>query len=159
MQVVLGVVCSIATCDVFSATLEGGATLNGKPISVSQNGFERSILCTALSLYKKEYAKACADVIFEAYMQCNDVRRFGSCALELCYIAAGRCELYFEMRLFPWDYAAASLILTEAGGVIRSLNDEEAPLDRPTLLVAANNQENYKKLSSIVNKHIKVLPY
>jgi myo-inositol-1(or 4)-monophosphatase len=63
------------------------------------------------------------------------------------------------MRLFPWDYAAASLILSEAGGVIRSLNDEEAPLDRPTLLVAANNQENYKKLSSIVNKHIKVLPY
>ena len=158
-KVVLGVVCDIYSGDIYSATLGGGAFLNGRPISVSANSFERSILCTAMSLYKKEHAKVCSDIIYDAYMQCNDVRRFGSCALELCYLACGKCDLYFEIRVFPWDYAAGYLIIREAGGVISGLANEALDLSTPTIVIAANSTDNHAKLSCIVNKHLPIKPY
>lgn len=158
-QAVLGVVCGILTGDVYAATLGGGSTLNGEPINVSSNDFESSILCTAMSVYKKEYARVCADIIFETYMQCNDVRRFGTCALELCYIASGKCDIYFELRVFPWDYAAGYLILKEAGGIIHGLSDSELDFSCPSVIVGANNRENYERLSLIVNKHLPTTPY
>ena len=156
---ILGVVCGIFSGDVYSATLGGGAALNGIPISASKRSFKNGILCTAMSLYKKDLAKVCSDIIYEAYMECNDIRRFGSCAMELCYLAAGRCDLYFEIRLFPWDYAAASVVLREAGGYIGGLDDDALALDRPALTVAANSAENYAHLRSLVKKHIQKLPY
>lgn len=155
----VGVVKAIFGEEIFSAVKGSGAFLNGRPISVSKKEFNNGLLCTAMSLYKKEHAKVCSDIIFEAYTECNDVRRFGSCAMELCYMAAGRCELYFEIRVFPWDFAAALLILREAGGVARGLGDEEPPFHRPTVLIGANNEENYRKLADIVNKHLHFTPY
>lgn len=158
-RVVLGVVCSIGSGDLYSATLGGGARLNGSEIFTSKKDFASSMLCTAMSLYRKEYAKLCSDIIFDIYMRSNDLRRFGSCALELCYIAAGRCELYFEMRVFPWDYAAGYLILKEAGGVIGGLGGEELDFSRPSVVIAANNVENYETITNIVSKHLKKTPY
>ena len=158
-QAVLGAVYSIFTGEVFSAIRGGGARCNGEAIKVSKRDFSAGILCTAMCVYNKKLAKMCSDVIYDAYMECNDVRRFGTCALELCYIAAGRCDLYFEMRVFPWDYAAGYLILSEAGGVLKAFRGEELDFLRPTMLVGANNVENYKKLDGIVSKHIDALPY
>ena len=158
-RVVLGVVRSIFREECYSALLGGGAWLNGQPIRVSARRFEEGMLCTAMSLYKKEHAKACSDIIYEAYMQCNDIRRFGSCAMELCYMAAGRCELYFEIRVFPWDYAAALLILTEAGGIARELADRELDFKGPTVMIGANSRESYDRLAEIVNRHIISTPY
>lgn len=158
-EAVLGVVHTIFRGDTFSAVAGGGAALNGKPISVSQNSFEKGILCTAMSLYNKSLAADCDKIIYEAYMQCNDVRRFGSCAVELCYLAAGKCDLFFEMRVFPWDCAAGYLILKEAGGVLCGFNGEELTFDKPTLLVGANSTENYQKLNAIVLKHLDKIPY
>ncbi len=112
-----------------------------------------------MSLYRKEYAEICRDIIFDVYNKCNDFRRFGSCALELCYLAAGKCDLYFEIRVFPWDYAASYLILKEAGGVLKGLNGENLSYDKPTVLVGANNLENYEKLNDIIKKYLKELPY
>ena len=129
--------------------------MNGTPIFVSDKKFENGILCTAMSLYKKELANQCSKIIYEIYMQCNDFRRFGSCALELCYLAAGMCDLYFEIRVFPWDYAAASLILSEAGGVVSSLDGDKLSFDKPTLLLGANNYDNHIRLKKIVAKYIK----
>ena len=155
----MGVVKTIGRDECFSAVAGGGAFLNGKPIRVSKRGFENGLLCTAMCLYKKEHAKVCSDIIFDAYLKCNDVRRFGSCALELCYMAAGRCELFFELRVFPWDFAAAYLILLEAGGVARGLGDSTLTFTKPTVLVGANNEENYRKLSNIVNGYLHSTPY
>ena len=87
-------------------------------------------------------------------MQCNDLRRFGAAAPELCYLAMGRCELYFEYCLSPWDYAAASLILMEAGGVISNLHADFPSLSEPSGILAANNTQNLAKLQSIVDKHL-----
>jgi myo-inositol-1(or 4)-monophosphatase len=158
-RVVLGVVCSIGSGDVYSATLGGGARLNGSEIFTSKKDFASSMLCTAMSLYRKEYAKLCSDIIFDIYMRSNDLRRFGSCALELCYIAAGRCELYFEMRVFPWDHAAGGLILQEAGGMVSGLEGAPLLFDRTTPVIAANNAQNHEKLCKIIKKHVPCVPY
>ena len=150
---VLGVVHNIFLNECFSATINLGARLNGETVKVSNNPFEKGILCTAMSLYKKDLAKKCSDIIYDLYMKCNDYRRFGSCAIELCYLACGRCDLYFEIRVFPWDYAGAYMILKEAGGVIKGIDLNELSFDRPTPVIAANNFENLEVINETVNKY------
>ena len=126
-----------------------------KQLHVSERPFSECIMFTALSLYHKEYARISSEVIYDVFMQCNDIRRFGSAASELCYLAKGVCELFFEYILSPWDFAAASLILEEAGGVLCDL--EGNPLDhtKPSGILAANSQENLDRLIAIVKKKIK----
>lgn len=158
-QAVVGVVYNPFANELFSAHKGGGARLNGKSIHVSSRSFDSALFCTAMSLYKKELAALCNDIICETYALCNDFRRFGSCALELCYLAAGRCDIYFEIRVFPWDYAGAAVVLSEAGGVLCGYNGKEPCFDGPTPLIAANNPENLDTLNQIVNKYMKNIPY
>ena len=149
------------TDELFTAERGKGTFLHhprgGRPaqqLHVSERPFSDSIMFTALSLYHKEYAPVCSDIILETFMQCNDVRRFGSAASELCYLALGKCELFFEYVLSPWDFAAASLILEEAGGTLCNL--EGAPLDftKPSGILAANNKENLARLAQIVSQRL-----
>lgn len=149
----MGVVYVPRADELFYAEKGKGAYLNGKRIHVSDRTFDNAVLCTALPVYHKEYAELCSRIILEAFGQCNDIRRFGACAPELCYVAMGRCELYFEYLLSPWDYAAASLILSEAGGVISSANGSSLCLTKPTGVVAANNRANHQQLLDIVAKY------
>lgn len=155
---ILGVVCNILTGDVYTATAGEGAKKNGKAIFVSDRAFPDALFCTAMSTYRKEMAGVCNDIIMDAYMQCNDVRRFGAAALELCYLAEGRCELYFEIRIYPWDYAAAGLILKEAGGVVSGFDGTQIPYNRPSTIIGANSVESHKKLCEIVWKHLEKDP-
>ena len=67
-----------------------------------------------------------------------DVRRSGSAALDLCTIAAGRAELFFELVLSPWDYAAGGLIVTEAGGIVSDCDGQPLAYDRPCSVLARN---------------------
>ncbi len=107
---IFGAVINIFTGDIYTAVAGEGAKKNGKSIFVSSRSFKDALFCTAMSTYRKDMAGVCNDIILDAYMQCNDVRRFGAAALELCYLAEGRCELYFEIRIFPWDYAAGLIL-------------------------------------------------
>ena len=136
-----------------------GAYLNGKRLQVSSRPFSDAIFCTAMSTYRKEFAKACSDIIFDVYMRSNDVRRFGSAAIELCLLAAGHMELYFEMRLQPWDYAAASLILSEAGGVSCGFDGKPMSLHEPSMTIAANCESSLQDLLRVVHKYVPELPY
>lgn len=157
--IILGVVYSPARKEMYTAEKGKGAFCNGKPIHVSGRNFENSLFCTAMSTYRKEYAEICNNVIMDTYRQCNDVRRFGSAAIELCFLARGFIELYFEFRLQPWDYAAALLILTEAGGYIRNLDSFLPRLDGPDLVCAANSEDSMNRLSDIIRNHISGIPY
>lgn len=150
----MGVVCVPWAQEMFSATKGGGAFCNGRPIHVSQRVFADGILCTALPIYHKEYAGVCAEIIRKAFMRCNDIRRMGACAPELCYVAMGRCDMYFEYLLSPWDYAAASLILEEAGGCIVGRDGQPVTLDEPGGVVAANNRDNLNQLLDIVRESV-----
>lgn len=151
-DMLMGVVYIPRTEELFHAEKGKGAYLNGRRIHVSERTFDNAVLCTALPVYYKRYADACSEIILEAFGKCNDIRRFGACAPELCYLAMGRCELYFEYLLSPWDYAAASLIVTEAGGVISSANGGRLRLTQPSGVIAANSMSNYEQMLGIVSK-------
>lgn len=153
-EIQMGVVYIPRTNELFHAERGKGAYLNGIRIHVSERPFANAVLCTALPVYHKEHASVCSEIIVEAFANCNDIRRFGACAPELCYVAMGRCELYFEYILSPWDYAAASLIVTEAGGVISSINGNKVSLTRPTGVIAANNMANHRQMLEIVASKI-----
>ncbi len=154
-----GVVYNPYRDELFSAEMGKGAFLNGKKIEVSSRDFAHGHLCSAMSLYKKEYAPPCFRIIEKVYAESDDLRRLGSAAYELCMLAAGRVELYFEIRLSPWDAAAAYPIITEAGGFIECLHQEGFPVDRPFPLIAANSKESFSRLKEIVLSEIPVMPY
>lgn len=155
----LGVVYVSSRDEMYKAETGKGAYLNEKQIHVSNRTYKEALLCTAASTYRKEYAKTCFDIIEEVHYQTNDFRRFGTCAAELCYLAAGKCELYFEFRIQPWDYAGGYAILKEAGGILTDLNDRELTFDRPVLLIGANSKENHRKLSETISKYVSEKPY
>ncbi len=155
----IGVVFNPFTDELFYAEKGNGAYLGDKKIHVSNRGLKSACFFTAWSTYKKELARACFEISEEVYYDTCDIRRLGVCALELCYMAAGRGELYFEIRLFPWDFAAAQLILTEAGGYVGTIDYDEPVYTRPQPLVAANTKENFDYLMKKVKKYIPHIPY
>ena len=83
----------------------------------------------------------------------------------MCYLAVGRVDLYFEIRLYPWDFAAAAVIIREAGGVINTVRwgngkaelSDDLILDVPSPILIANSRANLEKLGSIVTKHMATL--
>ena len=158
-EVVAGVVYAPRLGEMYAAEKGKGATCNGRPIHVSDKPFRQGIICTAMSTYHKEFATPCRDIMTDVFMQANDFRRFGSAAVELCFIAAGRADLYFEMRLMPWDYAAAGFILCEAGGCICNLSGEWPSLTRADITIAANSEASLEHLAGIVRKHVPEKPY
>ena len=156
---VLGVVYNPFTDDLFWAAKGKGAYWNGKPLAVSRRDLGHAVIFTAFSVYEKKFAPQCMEVLRRLYPVCDDFRRLGAASLELCYLAAGRAELYFEMRLFPWDWAAAAVILREAGGVIGTIPGERLLHDAPCLVLAANHAENFRVLQETVASVIPVRPY
>lgn len=155
----IGVVYNPSSDELFTAQIGKGAALNGKPIHVSDRPLKNACFFTAWSTYKKEFAKACFDISQDVYYDTCDIRRLGVCALELCYLAAGRGELYFEIRVFPWDFAAAQLIVTEAGGTIGTIGFAAPIYTRPQPILAANTKENFDYLAEKVTKYVPTIPY
>ena len=110
-------------------------------------------------IYNKDLAHYCRDIIYDLYLDCCDFRRTGSAAVELCLMAAGFVDLYFEMRLLPWDYAAAALILREAGGTVVGFDGNAPALMAPSMVIAANSAASCQRILDTVHKHLSALPY
>ncbi len=117
-EAVLGVICDPYRDEVFSALRGRGAFCNGAPVHVTAAPLERTLAIVGTSPYYPELADVSFAVARRLFDSSLDIRRSGSSALDLCHVAAGRAGCFFEGRLSPWDYAAGSLILQEAGGVV-----------------------------------------
>jgi myo-inositol-1(or 4)-monophosphatase len=116
---VLGVILDPVRDELFSAEKAGGAFLNGSPIRVSGIcSMENSLVATGFPFRRKEMLDIYLRAFKRVFMRVSGMRRAGSAALDLAYLAAGRCEGFFELGLSPWDIAAGSLIVKEAGGVV-----------------------------------------
>jgi myo-inositol-1(or 4)-monophosphatase len=135
-EVELGVVCNPFSGELFAAERGRGATLNGKPIHAETCAVEDCVLGVGTTPYLREYADASFRIARGLYDRCLDLRRFGAAALELCSLAAGRLGGYFECVLWPWDYAAGSLIASEAGAVVTDLTGAPLRFDRRCSLAA-----------------------
>ena len=115
---VLGAVYQPYADELFFAEKGRGATLNGQPIHVADTPFENALVGFGTSPYNEELAEVSMQLALTCLRRCADVRRTGSAALDLAYVACGRMDAFFELILRPWDYAAGSLLVTEAGGKI-----------------------------------------
>lgn len=118
MERIFGLVYNPFTDEMFTAQKDKGAYLNGKRIRVSDDPLERGVVLFGTAPYYEGLPKLAFDKAFSFMDKCIDVRRMGSAELDLCYVACGRAELYFEPFIQPWDYAAGSLIVEEAGGKV-----------------------------------------
>ena len=137
-EVVLGVVYNPFREEVFSATRGMGSRCNGGRIRCSGRAdLGHSLAIFGSSPYEKvERADALFDSLKRLYLHTEDLRRGGSAAIDLCRVAAGRAELYFEYNLKPWDYAAGQLIIREAGGVCTTMDGGRlCPLENADILV------------------------
>lgn len=111
----VGVVYNPAADELYEARLGGGAFCNRQPINASTCDQVSSALVATGFGYQAERRKAQAAVIASLLPEVRDIRRFGSAALDLCAVASGRVDAYFEAGLNVWDFAAGWLIATEAG--------------------------------------------
>ncbi len=116
-EVILGLVDDPIRCERFSAIRQQGATLNGLPIRTSTaNELDKSLLATGFPYDQRDHADFYLRY-FRAFMtRSQGIRRGGSAALDLCYVACGRLDGFWELKLKPWDTAAGALIVSEAGG-------------------------------------------
>lgn len=116
-ELVLGVVYELGQDEMFSAWKGGGAFLNGQPISVSRNKeLKDCLLATGFPYYDFGRMDGFLDLLKLFFEKTRGVRRLGSAATDLAYVACGRFDGFFEYGLSPWDVAAGALIVNEAGG-------------------------------------------
>ena len=115
-----------------------GAYCNEKRIHVSEQPLSNGVVLFGSSPYDADLAKKSFEMAYTYFTQALDIRRSGSAALDLCAIAAGRAELYFELILSPWDYAAGMLIVQEAGGIVTTVDGEKPVLNRRCSILARN---------------------
>ena len=134
----LGVVYNPYLDELFAAQRGCGAFCNGRPIHVSDVPLAEGIAALGTTPYDHRYADWTFALARQVFERCLDLRRTASACLDLCYVAAGRMDCYFECMLSPWDYAAGSLILQEAGGMVTDLDGNALPLDRKSSLAAGN---------------------
>ena len=148
-EVIVGVVYDPLRDELFSASKDKGSYLNGKRISVSSiKSLRRSLLATGFPYSLGKLLQRNMDNFKRFILKSQAVRRAGSAALDLCYVAAGRFDGFWELGLHPWDTAAGVLIVQEAGGKVTTFNNKQF---NPFLkeIVATNR--------SLHNKIIKVL--
>ncbi len=137
-ETLFGAVYSLADDELFYAAAGCGAYLNGKSIHVSGNTFERSLVCIGTASHDYDLLNNTFLIARDMCQAAEDVRRSGSAALDICNVACGRAEVFYEMRLFSWDYAAAALILQEAGGWVSDFYGSSLNYENITSLLATN---------------------
>ena len=138
-EVVAGVVYNPYLDEAFYAIKGQGAYCNDKKISVSSQPLSNGLVLFGSAPYDKELFPRTMEILSGYFNKALDIRRCGSAALDLCYVACGRAELYFELVVSPWDFAAGKLIVEEAGGVVTTLDGEPLSFDGKTSILAKNN--------------------
>jgi myo-inositol-1(or 4)-monophosphatase len=124
-SMIVGVVYDPLRDETFCAQRDKGATLNGTPIHVSSvSSLGRSLLLTGFPYDRRQRSEFYLR-FYQAFMlRTQGVRRSGCASLDLCYVAAGRADGFWEWRLYPWDTAAGGLIVEEAGGRMSDFSDD-----------------------------------
>jgi myo-inositol-1(or 4)-monophosphatase len=122
----------------YDAVKGGGARCDGRPIHVSARAPEQAIIATGFPFRHKELLPEHLAVFEPALVRFEDVRRVGAASLDLCWVAQGTFDGYFELRLGPWDVAAGALVVREAGGVVTDWSADPADWLASGNIVAAS---------------------
>ncbi len=118
-EIILGVVYEVAQDECFWAYKNGGAYLNGQKVQVSQRkNLSESLIATGFPIYNFSRLDSYLQVFTHLMKNTHGIRRIGAAAADLCYLACGRVDAFFEYNLNAWDVAAGALIVKEAGGQV-----------------------------------------
>lgn len=146
-ELVAGVIFAPAMGECFVAERGGGARLNDRPIAVSHIGRVADAM-TCTGFHPADFARNARQ--FEAVSaRAQAVRRDGSAALDLAYVACGRFDAFWEFDLSPWDVAAGTLIVTESGGRVTKVDGGQAALDARSVL--ASNRRIHAELQAVLS--------
>jgi myo-inositol-1(or 4)-monophosphatase len=152
-EVIVGVVYDPMRDELFTALKGEGASLNGKAIRVSRaESLMQSLLATGFPYDRKVCERNNLGYFHELLMASQEVRRDGSAALDLCFVACGRFDGFWELKLQPWDVAAGSLIVREAGGTVTDFTGTGFSLHAGELV--ASNGRIHEKMVDVLRKEI-----
>ena len=130
--------------ELYEAKIGKGAYLNGKKLEVSkEEDFQKALIATGFPYSSGTNSDDLNDVIKklkDILPLCQDIRRLGSASIDLCMVAKGTFEGYYEMNLKAWDVSAGILILTEAGGTVSTIDGSEYKLFEDKYIVATNGK-------------------
>lgn len=147
-EIVMGSVYNPMMNEFFFAKKDGGAFLNDSPISVSKNSdFNRAFLVTGFPYHHNQQQFDITRAFRDLVALGLPVRRLGAAALDLCWVACGRFDGFWEYNLQPWDIAAGYLILREAGGKVTTFQNGDATIwDKETLATNGKIHEELRKI-------------
>ena len=149
---VIGVIYDPTHDELFSAVDGNPATLNGEPIKVSAvSELSEMLMLTGFPYDAKGLLAANLMVIEELTKKSRGIRRLGSAALDLCYVACGRADGMYEYGLSAWDVAAGACIVRQAGGVVNDFENNHNPLFSQQLI--AGSPAAFKELLPVVQTH------
>jgi myo-inositol-1(or 4)-monophosphatase len=150
-QVILGTVYDPLLDELFVAQEGNGAFLNDEPIAVSATDrLINALLCTGFPYDLRESKENNLDYFSRFIMEARAIRRDGSAALDLCYVAAGRFDGFWELKLHPWDVAAGKLIVEEAGGTVTDFRGSPLHLDGKEAL--ASNGRIHEEMIRVLQR-------
>jgi len=148
-EIVLGIVYDPIRKEIFLAEKGRGATLNGAPIRVSEiEKINASLLVTGFAYDVRDDLRNNLDHFTQFSLRAQGVRRTGSAALDLCYVACGRFDGFWEMKLSPWDTAAGGLVATEAGATVTDFRN--GPFSIYAKEILASNGRIHREMVEIL---------
>lgn len=145
----LGLVYDPIRQELFTATRGQGAYVNSRRMRISTTSkMEKSLIGTGFPFRNKETIKTYLDIFEKVFSRCGDIRRTGSAALDLAYVAAGRLDAFWESNLMNWDMAAGALMIKEAGGIVCDFQGGETYLENGKIV--AGNPKILKELIGLL---------
>lgn len=146
----LGLIYDPIRQELFTATRGQGAYVNSRRMRIGNaKHIGQTLIATGFPFRKKENTHSYLTTFEKVFTKCGDIRRAGSAALDLAYVAAGRLDAYWESDLYSWDIAAGALMVKEAGGIVTDLKGGETYLDSGNIVVA--NPKIHKELIQLIS--------
>ncbi len=143
--------------ELFTASRGDGAQLDGRRIRVAQRrGLEGAMIGTGFPFKKERLMPPYLRMFTAMTEHAEDMRRAGSAALDLAYVAAGRLDGYFELGLRPWDVAGGTLLVREAGGIVTDIEGEDRALQ--TGHIVAGSPKVHSGLLNTIRPHVQAVP-
>ncbi|HMN06476.1 MAG TPA: inositol monophosphatase family protein [Flavobacteriales bacterium] len=151
-EIQLGVVLEVNRDECFSAWAGGGARLNGKPITVSARArLDESLLATGFPYDDFGFESEYMELLRELMHRTRGIRRLGSAAADLAYVACGRFEAFYEYGLNSWDVAAGILLVREAGGMVSGFHPSKDPVYDEEIV--ASNSAIHEELLEVIERN------
>ncbi len=150
-EIILGVIYDPLKNELFTSVKGKGAFLNGQIIKTSEvRELKDSLITTGFPFRNKTIIDEYLKLFKNLFVKVSDLRRAGSAALDLAYLACGRCDGFFEIGLSPWDMAAGSIIIKEAGGIVTDFSGGGDYLSTGNI-VSANSYLHEEILKEVKN--------